>query len=80
MFDPADPEVWERLEEALILADCGVPATVEVIERLEAEADAGGLATAEELRVRLAEIVGRADDAAPAIPGSTSATGRRWCW
>jgi fused signal recognition particle receptor len=57
MFDPADPEVWERLEEALIMADCGVPATVEVIERLEAESDAGGLTTGEELRTRLAEIV-----------------------
>ena len=45
MFDPADADVWERLEEALIYADCGVPATVEVIERLEAEADAGGLRT-----------------------------------
>ena len=39
MFDPADADVWERLEEALITADCGVPATVTVIERLEAEAD-----------------------------------------
>ena len=57
VFNPADPEVWERLEEALIAADCGVPATVEVIERLEAAADAGGLVTAVDLRVRLAEIV-----------------------
>jgi fused signal recognition particle receptor len=57
MFDPADADVWERLEEALILADCGVPATVEVIERLEAEADAGGLRTPEELGDRLAAIV-----------------------
>ncbi len=57
VFNPADPEVWERLEEALIAADCGVPATVEVIERLEAAADAGGLVTADDLRVRLAEIV-----------------------
>ena len=43
MFNPADAEVWERLEEALIMADCGVPATVTVIERLEAEAAAGRL-------------------------------------
>jgi fused signal recognition particle receptor len=57
MFNPADPLVWERLEEALIFADCGVPATVAVIERLEAEADAGGLRTPEELSDRLAEIV-----------------------
>ena len=27
MFDPADADVWERLEEALIYADCGVTAT-----------------------------------------------------
>ncbi len=58
MFDPADPEVWERLEEALIVADCGVPATVTVIERLEAQADEGGLRTPEELRAGLAAIVG----------------------
>jgi fused signal recognition particle receptor len=57
MFDPADADVWERLEEALITADCGVPATVEVIQRLEAEADAGGLRTAAELGDRLAAIV-----------------------
>ena len=57
MFDPADSDVWERLEEALIYADCGVAATVEVIERLEAEADAGGLRSADELGDRLAAIV-----------------------
>jgi fused signal recognition particle receptor len=57
VFNPADPEVWERLEEALIQADCGVPATVEVIERLEAAADAGGLVTPEDLRAQLADIV-----------------------
>jgi fused signal recognition particle receptor len=57
MFDPADSQVWERLEEALIYADCGVAATVEVIERLEAEADAGGLRSADELGERLAAIV-----------------------
>ena len=34
-FDPADGESWERIEEALIQADCGVPATVEIVRRLE---------------------------------------------
>ena len=53
MFNPADDAVWERLEEALLLSDCGVPATVAVIERLEAEADAGRLTTADELSTRL---------------------------
>ena len=57
VLDPADDAVWERLEEALILADCGVPATVAVIERLEAEADAGRLTTADELTTRLQEII-----------------------
>jgi fused signal recognition particle receptor len=36
LFDPGDDEAWERIEEALIAADCGVPATVEIVERLEA--------------------------------------------
>jgi fused signal recognition particle receptor len=34
-FDPADDASWERIEEALIHADCGVPATVEIVRRLE---------------------------------------------
>jgi fused signal recognition particle receptor len=36
LFDPGDDEAWERIEEALIAADCGVPATVEIVQRLEA--------------------------------------------
>ena len=57
VFDPADSDVWERLEEALIFADCGVPATVAMIERLEADADAGRLRTASDLTDRLVELV-----------------------
>jgi fused signal recognition particle receptor len=34
-FDPADDEAWERLEEALIASDVGVPATAELVQRLE---------------------------------------------
>ena len=37
-FDPADEESWERVEEALLGADCGVEATVEIVRRLEARA------------------------------------------
>ena len=29
-FDPADDAAWERLEEALIAADVGVPSTAEI--------------------------------------------------
>jgi fused signal recognition particle receptor len=34
-FNPADTESWERVAEALIQADVGVPATVELVRRLE---------------------------------------------
>ncbi len=45
-FDPADEEAWERLEEALIRADVGVPATAELVQRLEARGVAGDLGDA----------------------------------
>jgi fused signal recognition particle receptor len=38
-FDPADEAAWERLEEALIAADVGVPATAELVQRLEARGE-----------------------------------------
>jgi hypothetical protein len=40
-FDAGDEASWERLEEALIAADVGVPATAELVQRLEARPDAG---------------------------------------
>jgi fused signal recognition particle receptor len=57
-FDPDDEGAWERLEEALIAADVGVPTTVELVRRLEARDDlAGGLeqALAEEIAALLGE-------------------------
>jgi fused signal recognition particle receptor len=55
-FDPADDEAWERLEEALIAADLGVPATAEIVRRLEAR---GGLTSLEEPLVEeLAALLG----------------------
>jgi fused signal recognition particle receptor len=45
-FDPADDEAWERLEEALIAADVGVPATAELVGRLEARGELGDLTDA----------------------------------
>ena len=38
-FDPEDAASWERLEEALIAADVGVPATAELVQRLETRAE-----------------------------------------
>jgi fused signal recognition particle receptor len=45
-FDPGDAESWERLEEALIAADVGVPATAELVQRLEARGDVADLGAA----------------------------------
>jgi fused signal recognition particle receptor len=45
-FDTGDEEAWERLEEALIAADVGVPATAELVRRLEARGVAGNLTEA----------------------------------
>jgi len=42
-FDASDDEAWERLEEALIRSDVGVPATAEIVRRLEARGVEGGL-------------------------------------
>src|SRR5215469_14723304 len=50
-FDPGDVASWERLEEALLGADVGVPATAELVARLEARQVSGDLteALAEEI-------------------------------
>ncbi len=45
-FDPGDDLAWERLEEALIGADVGVPATAELVRRLEQRGELGELAAA----------------------------------
>ena len=55
-FDPADDEAWERLEEALIAADVGVPTTAELVRRLEARGEVGELGEA--LAQEAAELLG----------------------
>jgi fused signal recognition particle receptor len=55
-FDPGDAEAWERLEEALIRADVGVPATAELVQRLEARQDLTDLNAA--LAEEIAELLG----------------------
>jgi fused signal recognition particle receptor len=56
-FDAGDEASWERLEEALIAADVGVPATAELVQRLEARADAGAGLT-EALQEEIARMLG----------------------
>jgi fused signal recognition particle receptor len=45
-FDPGDDDAWERLEEALIAADVGVPTTAELVQRLETRDEVGELGAA----------------------------------
>ena len=45
-FDTGDAEAWERLEEALIHGDVGVPATAEIVRRLEARSELADLGEA----------------------------------
>jgi fused signal recognition particle receptor len=56
-FDAGTEDAWERLEIALIRADVGVPATAELVRRLEARGDASdlGRALAEEIELLFGE-------------------------
>ena len=55
-FDPSDDAAWERLEEALIAADVGVPATAELVRRLESRGELADLSGA--LVDELASLLG----------------------
>jgi fused signal recognition particle receptor len=57
LFDRLDAETWERLEEALILADLGASATADLVGKLEAEVEAGDVSGAEAIRARLVELL-----------------------
>ena len=57
LFEQLDAETWERLEEALILADVGARTTADVVGRLEAEVQEGTVTGAEEIRERLIELL-----------------------
>ena len=57
LFETVDTETWERLEEALIMADVGARTTAEVVGRLEGEVEAGSVEGAEAIRNRLVELL-----------------------
>ena len=57
LFETLDETTWERLEEALIMADVGARTTAEVVEQLEQEATSGALTGGEELQARLIELL-----------------------
>ena len=54
---PLDEETWERLEEALIMADVGASTTASVVQALEAEARTGALEGGQALSGRLIELL-----------------------
>lgn len=57
LFQTIDEHTWERLEEALIMADVGAPTTAAVVSELEAEATEGRLQSGEELSQRLIRLL-----------------------
>lgn len=64
LFEQLDGATWERLEEALVMADVGAATTARVVAALEREATGGGLEGGEALTRRLTELL--ADIARPA--------------
>ncbi|HEX8122094.1 MAG TPA: signal recognition particle-docking protein FtsY [Solirubrobacteraceae bacterium] len=57
LFENLDDETWERLEEALIMADVGAKTTAEVVAKLETEAESGTIEGGEALTRRLTELL-----------------------
>ena len=56
-FDRLDGEAFERLEEALILADVGAAVTADVVGKLEAEVTSGAVGQGGAARSRLVELL-----------------------
>jgi fused signal recognition particle receptor len=57
LFAKLDEHTWERLEEALIMADVGAATTAAVVATLEREATEGGVTSGQELSERLIELL-----------------------
>ena len=57
-FGKIDEDLFEELEETLIMADIGVDTTMEIIERLRKEVRQGRITKPEEIRGQLIEIIG----------------------
>src|SRR5271169_916586 len=57
LWKTLDEHTWERLEEALVMADVGASTTAAVVAKLEAEAAEGALTGGEALTERLIELL-----------------------
>ncbi|MBQ6824718.1 MAG: signal recognition particle-docking protein FtsY [Clostridia bacterium] len=66
-FGKIDEDLFEELEEALIMADIGVDTTMEIIERLRKGVRQGRITKPEEIKAHLVEIIGgmMEEDVAP---------------
>jgi len=60
LFDAVDGDTWERLEEALIMADVGAAMTAKVVAVLEHEVASGGVAAGPALQERLIALLAEA--------------------
>jgi fused signal recognition particle receptor len=69
LFNPADEASWERIEEALIQADVGVPATVEIVRRLEQRDPGSESELLQGLEDVVVELVGVDGDGKPTTIG-----------
>mgnify|MGYP002571337127 CR=1 FL=1 len=57
-FGKIDEDLFEELEETLIMADIGVDTTLEIIDRLKKEVRQGRITKPEEIKEQLVEIIG----------------------
>jgi fused signal recognition particle receptor len=57
LFTTIDESTWERLEEALIMADVGASTTASIVQTLESEVSAGDLSGGEALSERLIALL-----------------------
>ena len=57
-FGKIDEDLFEELEETLIMADIGVDTTLEIIDRLKIEVRQGRITKPEEIKEQLVEIIG----------------------
>lgn len=52
-----DEDDWEELEDALMLADCGVQATTSIIDQLRVDSNEGRIVGGDQLRERFYELI-----------------------
>jgi fused signal recognition particle receptor len=57
VFSKVDEELFEELEEALILSDCGTKASLEIVEKLRQKVKVGKITDSSDVREALVDII-----------------------